>query len=151
VSELETNLPPALQAQRVIVVHADLAERQEIGASKHGVRYVVPILGGRFEGPEALAGEVLPGGADWQLLRADGVLEIDARYSLRAQDGALIHVRNRGIVVRPLASEPLYVRSVPELEVASTSAHAWLNRVIFLGTLQLLSRHKVCVAIYRVT
>ena len=156
--ELTTHLPLELSAERVLVLHVELAERQEIGPSKHGTRYVVPIIGGRFASRTSaeLHGEVLPGGADWQLVRADGALEIDARYSLRVADGTLIHVRNRGIfVLEPNAESGqnpgrVYVRTVPELEAPLSSPHAWLNRSVFLGTLELRPPSSVVVAMYRV-
>jgi len=58
-----------------------------------GGRRIVPIIGGEFSGPN-MRGRVLAGGADWQVLRSDGVAELDARYSLQTDDGALIEVRN---------------------------------------------------------
>jgi hypothetical protein len=48
-----------------------------------------PVGGGTFEGPR-LRGTIVPGSADWQLLRSDGVLEMDLRFTLRTDDGALI-------------------------------------------------------------
>ena len=61
----------------------------ELGAAPHGGRRVIPIRGGVFEGPR-LSGEILQGGADWQIIRQDGVTEVEARYTLRTHDGALI-------------------------------------------------------------
>ena len=88
---------------------------------------LVPITGGSFAGPK-LKGVVLPGGADWQLERPDGVLEIDALYSIKADDGAVIIVHNRGIIAGD------YVRTSPQFE-APKGPHDWLNRSIFVGTL----------------
>src|SRR5437667_10732660 len=67
---------------------------QKIGAVPHGTRVTVPIASGHFEGPR-LRGKVLPGGGDWTLLRADGVLELDLRLTLETDDGALIHMTSR--------------------------------------------------------
>ena len=67
-----------------------------VGPSSHGLRRIIPILGGRVEGPR-LSGEVLAGGADWQFERPDGVWQLEARYTLRAQDGTLIQVINRAL------------------------------------------------------
>jgi len=157
VEELETKLPAELRAERVLVLHVELAARQELGPSKYGARYVVPITGGRFASDKLLElrGAVLPGGADWQLVRPDGVLELDARYSLRADDGSLIHVRNRGIAARAPAVEgqppaPVYVRTSPQFEAPLASPHAWLNHTLFLGGLELRSGSSVCIAVYRV-
>jgi hypothetical protein len=58
-----------------------------------GRRRIVPITGGEFSGPK-IRGKVLPGGTDWQILRGDGVSELEARYTLQTDDGALINVRN---------------------------------------------------------
>ena len=57
---------------------------QEIGKTTSGWRRIIPIMGGTFEG-HIMKGEVLPGGFDWQLIRADGVAEIEARYSLQTE------------------------------------------------------------------
>lgn len=98
----------------------------EFGPSGHGQRRFIPISGGRFSGPR-INGEVLPGGGDWQLQRSDGVLEIEARYNLRAEDGSIISVLNRGITVR--------------------SPHEWLNRMLFIGTVQLIGRDPLTVLV----
>ncbi|WP_135468281.1 DUF3237 domain-containing protein [Crenalkalicoccus roseus] len=114
-----------------------------LGAVPGGERRVVPILGGRVEGPR-LAGEVLPGGADFQLIRPDGVAEIEARYALRLTGGALVRVINRGLrhaapedMARLLRGEPVppervYFRTAPVFET-DDPAHAWLCRSLFLG------------------
>jgi hypothetical protein len=57
----------------------------EIGELALGTRRVIPIAGGRFRGPR-LAGTVLAGGADWQVLRRDGVTEVEARYTMQTDD-----------------------------------------------------------------
>ena len=114
-----------------------------VGRGPTGERRVVPILGGRIAGPR-LNGEVLAGGADFQLIRDDGVAEIEARYTLRLEDGALVQVLNRGIrhaspedMARLLRGEPVppervYFRTAPVFETAAP-AHAWLHRSLFLG------------------
>jgi hypothetical protein len=58
----------------------------------YGERIRVPITGGWLRGP-AIAGWILPGGTDWQLLRADGYFALDANYFMTADDGTPIHVR----------------------------------------------------------
>jgi hypothetical protein len=67
-----------------------------IGPTPHGERRMVPILGGVFEGP-GLRGRILAGGADWQILRPDGVTELYARYLMETDSGAIIQVINRGL------------------------------------------------------
>jgi hypothetical protein len=115
-----------------------------VGEAPHGLRRVVTITGGSFEGPR-IRGRVVPGGADWQFVRPDGVLSVEAKYTLEASDGALIMVTNRGMrhgppeVIQKLARgeavdpSSYYFRTVAEFEVALDSPHAWLNRAMFIG------------------
>lgn len=124
-------------------VEAEVAAPVVVGAGAIGERRIVPILGGRVSGPR-LEGEILPGGADFQLIRPDGVAEIEARYTLRLSDGVLVYVVNRGLrhaapedMARLLRGEPVppervYFRTAPAFETASP-AHAWLERGLFVG------------------
>jgi hypothetical protein len=124
-------------------VEAKVGPPLSIGAGPAGERRVVPILGGRVAGPR-LSGEVMAGGADYQLIRADGVTEIEARYTLRLDDGTLVYVVNRGLrhaapedMARLLRGEPVppervYFRTAPAFETAAP-AHGWLMRTLFLG------------------
>ena len=124
-------------------VEAEVAAPLLFGHGATGERRIVPILGGRVSGPR-LEGEILPGGADYQLIRPDGVAEIEARYVLRLADGALVYVVNRGLrhaspedMARLLRGEPVppervYFRTAPVFETAAP-AHAWLQRGLFLG------------------
>ena len=59
-----------------------------------------PPIGGRISGPR-LNGSVVPrSGADYAIMRSDGVLELEAHYMLQADDGTLIYIVNRGYLVR---------------------------------------------------
>jgi hypothetical protein len=109
-----------------------------------GSRRIINITGGRFSGAR-LAGRVLPGGADWQLIRSDGVADLDARYTLETSDGALIYVRNHGYrhgpaeVLHKLSIgeevDPslYYMRTTPRFETGD-ARYAWLNRIICVAT-----------------
>jgi len=77
----------------IFAAHVLIDQPLDFGDIGKGGRRIVPIVGGEFSGPR-MRGKVLPGGADWQILRNDGVSELEARYTLRTDDGALIHVRN---------------------------------------------------------
>ena len=66
-----------------------------LGTGPYGERRVVDILGGRVEGP-GMTGVVAAGGADWQVVRVDGVVDIDAHYSLVLDDGARVEVASSG-------------------------------------------------------
>ena len=116
----------------VMTLRVEIAAPLDVGAVGSGVRRVIPITGGTFEGP-AIRGAVLPGGADWNLTRPDGVAEIWARYTLRTDDGALIAIINAGLVVTQ-ADGSHHAQTVPQFEVAGEQ-YAWLRRNIFVGTL----------------
>jgi hypothetical protein len=117
---------------------------RELGVMPRGRRRLVAILGGVVSGPR-LEGEVLPGGADWQVGRADGILELVARYAIRTSTGVEIAVTNRGlrraapaIMERLARGEPVdpalvYFRTVPVFE-APAGPYEWLNRSVFVAT-----------------
>ena len=127
------NLRPLFKAE------ITLAPPQELGR-----RRIIPITGGRFHG-ERLSGRVLPGGADWQVVRPDGVADLDARYTIETHDAALIYVRNKGYrhgpdeVIRRLkdgeAVDPklYYMRTTPWFETGD-ARYAWLNRIVCVAT-----------------
>ena len=120
-----------------------VAPAQELGGIGGGRRRIIPILGGTVSGAR-LTGDVLPGGADWQTIFPDGRTEVLARYTLRAADGALIGVVNRGVrrgppevIARLTAGEHVdpseyYFRTSPAFEVAA-GPHEWLNNHMFVG------------------
>jgi hypothetical protein len=133
-----------LKLQALFKADIELAPAQELGAGPLGRRRIIAITGGRFFG-ERLSGRVLPGGADWQVIRADGVAELDARYTLETADGALVYVRNRGYrhgpadVLKRLAAgenvEPAqyYMRTTPLFETGD-GRYAWLNRIVCVAS-----------------
>ena len=76
-------------------VAATLGPLEDHGTTRVGHRRVVPIAGGRVTG--LIDAEILPGGADWQVIRPDGTIEIDTRYSARTPDGEYVHFRTSGV------------------------------------------------------
>jgi hypothetical protein len=110
-----------------------LEPTQIIGDTPLGRRQRVPITGGVFSGP-GLSGKVLPGGADWQLVRADGSLTIEADYMIETDDHVQIHVRNVGVVVPPKDGRPAYHWTSPVFE-APMGRYGWLNDAVFVSTL----------------
>ena len=129
-----------MKLQALFKADIELAPAQELGAGPLGRRRIIAITGGRFFG-QRLSGRVLPGGADWQVIRADGVAELDARYTLETEDGALVYVRNRGyrhgpadVLKRLAAGENVdpaqyYMRTTPIFETGD-ERYAWLNRIV---------------------
>mgnify|MGYP003596733221 CR=1 FL=1 len=133
----------ALLTEFALELRVSIGRPLSLGTSSFGARRTIPITGGEFEGPR-IKGTVLPGGADYQITRPDGVTTVEAIYTIQAEDGALIHVRNAGIISAP------YVRTAPVFD-APQGPHDWLNKSIFVGSLRVNDqRNGVIVRAYRV-
>jgi hypothetical protein len=132
----------ALKTEWIMDVRATVEPPIIIGEGPLGLRRAVPISGGTFEGP-LLQGTVVPGGVDWQVMRSDEVLSIEARYHLRTDDGVILSVINRGmrhgpaeVIARLAAGQTVdpnqyYFRAIPEFE-APKGRYDWLNKAIFV-------------------
>jgi hypothetical protein len=128
--------------------YADLSVQvdkpQEVGKTHHGVRRVIPILGGTVEA-QGWRGRVLSGGADFQLLLGPSMAELDARYVMETDAGDMIFVTNRAVrtaspevmakIIRgePVDPSTVYFRCSPSFETASP-ALAWIAERLFIGT-----------------
>jgi hypothetical protein len=133
---------------------ATVAPAIEIGA-----RRVIPITGGEALGPQ-LRGRILAAGADFQMVRADRVAELHARYVLETSDGALIYVENTGLRHGPADAmakikrgEPvdpslIYCRCTPRFET-SDERYQWLTRHLFVGDVA-RRPDRVEIAIYQI-
>jgi hypothetical protein len=109
-----------------------------------GKRRIIPITGGRFKGPR-FKGKILNNGADWQMVWADGLSRIDARYALETNDRALIYIQTRGFrygppevlaeVARGSVVDPhkYYFRVYVQFETGAP-VYAWLNRALAIGS-----------------
>jgi hypothetical protein len=128
------------------LMHVEVALEpvRDLGETPLGRRRIIGITGGKFSGPR-LSGRILPGGADWQLIRSDGVAFLDARYTLETDDGALLYVNNKGyrhgpkeVIERVARGEDVdpalyYMRATPWFET-SAPRYAWLNRTVCVAT-----------------
>ncbi|MGH1356430.1 MAG: DUF3237 domain-containing protein [Thalassovita sp.] len=133
--------PPALR--HVCDLYVDLDPILEMGPGQAGQRRIIPIIGGRAEGP-ALNGEILHLGADWQTIWANGVAELEARYAIKTEDGALVEIRNYGYrhgpaevlaaVARGEDVDPAtyYMRTTAQLE-SGDPRYDWVNKTMFTG------------------
>jgi hypothetical protein len=93
----------------VLKANVELGPVQLIGRTSKGLRRIIPIVGGTFAGPD-LRGTVLNFGADWQLIYDNGYMELDARYTLRTDGGALIYVSNLGFRHGPAEAAARFAR-----------------------------------------
>jgi hypothetical protein len=131
-----------------------------VGSTPYGERRIIPILGGSFAGPR-LSGKILPGGADWQIVRTDDTAELEARYTLQTDDGALIYVLNQGIrsgskeVMGRLARgekvhpSEYYFRTRPVFETGAPK-YQWLHGIVAVATGERLP-NQVIITVYEVT
>ncbi len=113
-----------------------------VGETPHGLRRIIPILGGTVKGPD-LKGEILPGGSDWQIVRKDGVAEVEAHYQFKTDDGVIIYIKNVGLRVatpdvaariargEQVSPTEYYFRSIPQFE-APAGKYAWMNNAIYV-------------------
>jgi hypothetical protein len=95
-----TPVAPVPGLEPAFTVDARLGSLEDHGVTRAGHRRVVPVAGGRVSGlPGAearLDAEIIPGGADWQVVRPDGTVENDTRYSARAADAEYVHLAHHG-------------------------------------------------------
>ena len=132
-----------LSKEPIFTIHAELADIMNFGRTPLGERRVIGILGGNVRGPK-LRGRILPGGADWQIIRNDGAADISARYTIETDAGARILVSSDGLrhgppdVMARLArgdsvdASLYYFRTVMRFETADPAVD-WLNRIIGLA------------------
>ncbi len=154
--------PPAPRLELLARFTVELARPVwELGrTSDLGTRRIVPITGGRFDGPR-LAGEILDNGADWQVVTDDGAAIVDTRYLLRFDDGALAFLRTYGYrhgppevlaeIAQGAVVDPAryYFRIQMAFETSSTT-YGWLNRAIVVGSAMRLA-HAVVYDAYLVS
>ncbi|MEU8075170.1 DUF3237 domain-containing protein [Catellatospora citrea] len=148
---------PALEPAFDVEVQLGLLE--DHGVTRAGHRRVVPIVGGRVRG--LFDAEILPGGADWQLVRADGAIEIDTRYSARTADGEHVYLRTFGVRSGPpevlgalLRGDPVdpseyYFRIGVHLETSAPRL-ALLEQSVFVAS-AIREADRVRYTAYRVT
>jgi hypothetical protein len=135
---------PAMPAlEYLVAINADVGELVSLGPGPLGERRVVDILGGHFEGPR-LRGKVL-GGQDWQIARRDGVLDIDARYTIETDGGGKVRVVSQGyrhgppeVMARLARGEDVdpvdyFFRTLIRFETGDTEL-AWLNKILAVAT-----------------
>jgi hypothetical protein len=136
--------PPAPGLAFVGQLNVKIASAYVVGETPHGLRRIVPILGGTVEGP-GLKGEILPGGSDWQVVRKDGVAEVEAHYQFKTDDGVIIYIKNVGLRVatpevaarigrgEQVSPSEYYFRAIPKFE-APAGKYDWMNNAIFICT-----------------
>jgi hypothetical protein len=135
---------PALETRYVFTITALIGEVTSAGDIGSGVRRIIPIIGGEVKG-EGISGKVLPFGADFQIIRPNELIELEAKYAFETDDGAIVYVENKGIRFGPVEllqklkrGEPvdpnlIYFRTVPKFETGHEN-YRWLMQHIFVAT-----------------
>jgi hypothetical protein len=132
-----------LGKEPIFSIHAELEAVLNLGRTPYGERRVIGITGGTVRGAR-LNGRILPGGADWQIVRSDGAADISARYTIETDAGARILVSSDGLRHGPAAvmerlargdsvdPDVYYFRTAMRFETADPSVD-WLNRILALA------------------
>jgi hypothetical protein len=137
-------MPPQLQTKYVFTITAYIGEVTSAGEIGTGVRRIIPITGGEVKG-ENVNGKVCAFGADFQIIRPNELIELEAKYAFETEDGAVIYVENKGIRFGPLEllqklkrGEPvdpslIYCRTVPKFETGHEK-YRWLMEHLFVAS-----------------
>ncbi len=152
-----TSEPPVPGLYASFTARVELGPIQDLGMTRAGHRRIVPITGGAVTG--AIEGVILPGGADWQVVRADGAVEVDGRYTAKTADGALVYIHAIGLRSGPpevlesllrgadVAPDEYYFRASITLE---SSALPELERSLYVAS-YVREADRVRYVAYRVT
>ena len=137
-------MTPQLSTKYVFTITANIGSVTSVGDIGHGVRRIIPITGGEVRG-DAINGKVCAFGADFQIIRPNELIELEAKYAIETDDGAVIYVENKGIRFGPIEllqrlkrGEPvdpklIYFRTVPKFETGSEK-YRWLMQNLFIGS-----------------
>jgi hypothetical protein len=150
---------PTLATQYVFTITARIGGVTSAGDIGHGVRRIIPVTGGEVRG-ERVNGKVCAFGADFQIIRPNELIELEAKYAFETDDGAVVYVENKGLRFGPIEllqqlkrGEPvdprlIYFRTVPKFETGSEK-YRWLMENLFIGS---AARHadRVVVDVHQV-
>jgi hypothetical protein len=136
-------MAPALQTKYVFSLAIKIGAPIVAGDFGHGLRRIIPILGGDVRG-DGINGTIFPCGADFQTIRPNGFTELEAKYAFEMDDGAIVYIENVGIRFGPTDQldriakgevvDPalIYFRSVPRFETGAEK-YRWLMQNLFVG------------------
>jgi hypothetical protein len=134
---------PQLATRYVFSLSIKIGAPIVAGDTGHGVRRIIPILGGELSG-EGMKGTIFPFGADFQTIRPNGFTEVEAKYAFEMDDGAVVYIENVGIrfgprelldrIAKGEIVDPalIYFRSVPKFETGAEN-YRWLMENLFVG------------------
>ena len=152
-------MTPTIQTRHVFTITALIGAVTTAGEIGHGVRRIIPITGGDVRG-ELVNGRVLAFGADFQIVRPNELIELEAKYAFETDDGAVVYVENKGIRFGPVdllqklkRNKPvdpalIYCRTTPKFETGSEK-YRWLMEHLFVAS---VARHgdRVVIDVFQV-
>jgi hypothetical protein len=152
-------MTPELETRYVFTLTVAIGGVTTAGETGHGVRRIIPITGGTVKG-DGVNGKVLAFGADFQIIRPNELIELEAKYAFETDDGAVVYVENKGIRFGPVEllqklkrGEPvdpklIYFRTVPKFETGHEK-YRWLMENLFIGS---AARHadRVVIEVHQV-
>jgi len=131
------------ELEYLMTYRADLKPPVNVGGGPFGSRQIFDVTGGHVEGPR-IKGRLVPSGADWLLMGADGVGRLDVRGTMQTGDGACIYMQYFGILVmnekvveamttgRETGYGDTYFFTQPRFETGD-ERYAWLNTAVCIG------------------
>jgi hypothetical protein len=137
-------MTPQLSTRYVFTITVRIGEVTSAGEIGTGVRRIIPITGGEVKG-EGVNGKVCAFGADFQIIRPNELIELEAKYAFETDDGAVVYVENKGLRFGPVEllqklkrGEPvdpklIYFRTVPRFETGAAK-YRWLMENLFIGS-----------------
>jgi hypothetical protein len=120
-------IPKPESGTLVLEAEVKLEAIYDVGQTPFGKRQAAVTQIGTMSGPK-IEGSILPGGLDYQLILANGVVEVEQILVLRLSNNQHVIMRNAG--TGPDAGD---LRVVYDFEAPTTGDFAWLNTGKFAG------------------
>ena len=136
-----------LPADEVMRLRVQISAPKVVGQTAQGWLQVIPIVGGTFTG-KGLSGIIVPGGADWNTTREDGIAHVFAKYLLQTSDGEYIAIENEGLIDR---NSETIIKTRPTFAADATGKYCHLNCGVYVGDLSATpdAKDSVDIVIYK--
>lgn len=121
-----------LEAELIMKLQVKIENSLDVKDDGSGYLRVIPIIGGTFEGK--INGTIVPGGADWNTARENGISHVFAKYLLKTEDGEFIAIENEGKI--NFGEGLSKIVTSPRLQADSKGNYAWLNTGVYVGSLE---------------
>lgn len=135
-----------LEAEEIMKIHVECDTDLEVKDDGSGYLKVIPIVKGSFEGK--IGGIIIPGGADWNTSRKNGISHVFAKYLLQTRDGEYIAIENEGKIDWKEKNQK--IKTVPRFQADESGKYCWLNAGVYVGSLEAGNKPgQVEITVYR--